>query len=393
MENGNFQSSSSDDVDGFMPLKLKSRGSSLDFFENMGSGPESLDSFNSSDQFGNDNPLPPAPNEEALAFAPSPDLGRSQTISTLMTQNEELVARLNVTLRSMNLIEIENESLKQQSIDLQTRFKAFSDQIMIWKEKEKFWKSKNFNLEAQLSDIKRRFPEFEQMENKINRLQKYHEKVKTQVKPFITNLKAYSESLAREVRSLNTDLETREAELYKLKIELQDSYKESQDILESEKSKHLELLTHFENDREAMQKTLSELEEKISHLEFKLQDYEITKVREDDLENLTISLTREKHEASIQYEEKIVSLEEEIVRLTEFKNDILNQIEAVASESEKIESENSDLKSTVLEQKESLDSTRMLLKGKCDEVEKLQEIIKTHEKINSELQKKLTKIE
>ena len=76
---------------------------------------------------------------------------------------------------------------------------AYTDQMLILKEKDKIWKAK---LDQAELDRDKHIEKSQNLEHKLQQAQieierhtKYHEKIKNQVKPYITQLKEYCKSL------------------------------------------------------------------------------------------------------------------------------------------------------------------------------------------------------
>lgn len=230
----------------------------------------------------------PLPNQLPAAPQIPIELLKSATVQSLISQNEDLSARLNVAIKRQMLLENENEILKTSSQGLQTQFAAFSDQILIWKEKEKFWKSKYEQLEQNYSQLKGRFPELEEMEHSIGRYRRYHEKVKVQIKPFIQQLKTYAENLGSEIRMLNKEIELREVREQQRETEFLGKIENLEKALHAEREKQFIIVQGYEKAREAMVEKVEGYSQLHLDLEQSLQENKRLKELEDELKNALI---------------------------------------------------------------------------------------------------------
>jgi hypothetical protein len=106
----------------------------------------------------------------------SPELRKSNTVEALIAQNEDVTARLKIALRRMQMLEDENAQLQQDLTATKIAHSSTSDQMLVWKEKEKIWKERNEKAEEALQAFRDRFPETLRMEAKQKKHQKFSTK-------------------------------------------------------------------------------------------------------------------------------------------------------------------------------------------------------------------------
>ncbi|MFN7729108.1 MAG: hypothetical protein ACK5P7_08135 [Bdellovibrio sp.] len=334
--------------------------------------------------------LPPTPDQAPQLM--TPPHRTSSTVEALLSQNEDLMARLKVTLRRLTALEAENDSLKQNDHQVRTENASLCDQLLIWKEKENYWQQKNSKFEGELNMIRSRFPELEQMEEKIERYKKYHEKIRHQVKPYIQQLKAYAQNLTLEIRKLTDEIEAKEGKRLQIERRVRELRQEMDDQFKRQDLQTRELVALFENEKSQLQLELSELRKINVILEGKADQLENALMRQDELENVIIALRRAQDESKQSYSASLLEkeLEGEAAKrdlLEErYKNMSLNtKLQAIQQESERQKHRADQLQ-------EQLSSLRFLWTNKCEETEKLQLTLQSLEKLNQELSSKLNQL-
>ena len=331
--------------------------------------------------------LPPTPMQD-----PRPLTGpriSSTTVETLLSQNEDLMARLKVTLRRLNTLETENETLKKMKGDLVTQNVSLSDQLLVWKEKESFWHNKIQKLDDEMRAVRARFPDFEDMERQIDRYKKYHDKIRTQVKPYIQQLKNFAQNLAVEIRKLNSEIELKEARRLDLERRVQEVRNQVEEQMGLQNEQTRQLTQIYEQEKERSMNEISELRKINSHLESKALKLDAALLRQDELENTIIALRRTKEETETSLSEqgrmRDIELQEKRRLLIENGCQIKDLELKVKQSSEELERQNHRND----QMQEQLSSLRFLWTSKCEETEKLRASLQSLEKLNHELSQRL----
>lgn len=221
---------------------------------------------------------------------------KSATVQSLLEQNEDLSARLNVALKKQLFLENQNDSLAKANNKFNTQFAAFSDQVLVWREKERMWKSKYEELEARFLELQARVPEATELEEAVERYKRYHEKVKTQIKPFIQGLKSYAESLGEDVRRLNAELEKKEARERDLEVEIAEQRQAYDLAMKSELQKQILMVQGYENSRDQLVERLNEQQRFLAENHVSQEEIRRLKIREDELTNRIVALERDRKE-------------------------------------------------------------------------------------------------
>lgn len=317
------------------------------------------------------------------------DIRKTNTVEALLSQNEDLMARLKVSLLRLSSIEDENKSLSDELAEIKKSYSAQADLMMVWKEKERIWKEKNNQLEKEIKVFHERFPDFQKMESQIERYKKYQDRVKTTIKPYLHQLKDYAQSLHMQIQSLNQDLDQKESEITKLKHQIE-SYKEEKEQREQFFTlAQNDLTSSFQKDREQMQHEIKTLQEINSVLELKAQKLDRALERQDELENLAISLRRSKEEFQLQ-------IQHELETLRNNQRELKTENTELRIANEDLRKQNSQLQEDHLESvnrrdslEEQLTNMRYMWSQKSEELEKTKIAMNALEKLNAELSAQL----
>ncbi len=324
------------------------------------------------------------------------ELLRSSTIESLISQNEDLMARLKVTLRRLSLLENENQKLNTESLTQKQNAAQASDRLLVMKEKDNLWKAKIDELENAKQSIQEKYLSlhglYQVAKNQGERLQKYHERIKTHVKPFIQELKKYSKSLEASQEELKISLDKKEAQASALRQQIIELTKNSKFQIEDLEKKNWQVTEHFEIMNQQLVHESDQVKVLNTSLSEKVERLQIFKARADELENENIELRRridsiqERHQSSVQ--------------------EIQTQFQAQTSEVAKLKIEHQDVKDRLIEEFEQrkilekqvfelrhqLDSLRFMWTSKNDETEKLRLAQGALEKLNIDLSAKLQEI-
>lgn len=139
---------------------------------------------------------------------------KSRTVQTLLSQNQDLMARLTVALKRN--IELEQKVESQEDIyhSMANQYDILKDQSAINTEKNKHLEFENQRLFGQTSAVEKRFAElYSAYQDKVNYIQKisyrlhrylqYRKRIKAFVRPLITQLKIEIVNLKNQILVLN----------------------------------------------------------------------------------------------------------------------------------------------------------------------------------------------
>ncbi len=332
---------------------------------------------------------------EAHANIPQ-EILKSNTVENLISQNDDLMARLKVTLRRLSTIEIENQKLKD---DLQRALlsqSAVSDQMLVYKEKDRILRNKIDHLERdkeRLSVLSLSLEKTAQrLQNDIERHQRYHEKIKTQVKPYLKELKEYSTHLEQQIKIFQSDSNSKETLIKELREQMGEVAKNARYQVELQQKQLADSVLNYESEIQTLQEKIrffQSLEEELTHtkksLEFALE-------RKDLLENELVQTQRQKEEQNQSAQQERESLQTRLFELSK-QNQKLGIEHAdlqirVIEDQEKIK----NLKEENANIKEQLESLRILWNSKNEEAEKIKTASLALERLNVELSKEVNSL-
>lgn len=320
------------------------------------------------------------------------ELLKSNTLTSLFSQNEDLTARLKLAIQKLAQLEEQNKNLNFELGELKQTHSAVMDQMLIWREKERLWQNRNSNLDAELQVFKQRFPDFQSMEERIARYKKYQEKVKTQIKPYIQQLKGYAVSLHEQIVALNSEIDRKEGQLYDLKKSVEDLKALMSKQAHFYENNQNQLIADFEKERESLIHELKGLKESNEALEIRSQSLDKALERQDELENTLVALRRNKEEYTNQVQEELeknrlmASEWRQKLKETELLNrDLHAQLKLQA---EQIETQQAEK----LEFEEQISNLRYMWTTKSEENEKLKLSLSSLEKLNAELSSQLSRL-
>lgn len=321
---------------------------------------------------------------------------KSSTVENLISQNEDLMARLKVALRRLSLLENENQKLSEETNKARLSQSSITDQILVWREKDNMWKHKVDQIErdkeVQTEKLRALVEKVQSMNAELVRHQKYHDRIKNQVKPYITQLKEYSKTQDAKLQDLEASLNHKEALLRDLRHQIIEVTKNSRFQVEASEKKAQEMIQFYEEQIQSMSKELQVLHQAQEELEVKTLKLHTALERQDTLENELVVLRRSKEELRDRLEQEINKQQERMSELSR-QNQKLGvehadlQIRVVDDQEtiQKLEKENR----RYIEQLESL---RYMWTAKNEENEKLKAAASALERLNLELSQKLNEI-
>nr|BFD59735.1 hypothetical protein CKG001_18420 [Bdellovibrio sp. CKG001]BFD63099.1 hypothetical protein BdHM001_17800 [Bdellovibrio sp. HM001]BFD66978.1 hypothetical protein HAGR004_20000 [Bdellovibrio sp. HAGR004] len=341
-------------------------------------------------------PLPDEmPRQNDFSHLPK-EILKSSTVENLISQNEDLMARLKVTLRRLSLLETENQRFSEEANKARLSQSSVADQILVWKEKDNIWRQKVDQLErekeVQGEKVRALTEKVRNMTTELARHAKYHERIKTQVKPYISQLKEYSRTQDLRLQELESDYAHKEALLRDLRHQIIEVTKNSRYQVEASEKKAQEMVQFYEEQIERMNKELAMLHQTQEELEVKSIKLHAALERQDTLENEVVTLRRTKEEIKDRLEKEIERQQERISELSR-QNQKLGVEHAdlqvrVMEDQEKIQK----LEKDNYQAQEQLESLRYMWTAKNEENEKLKVAAAALERLNLELSQKLNEL-
>jgi chromosome segregation ATPase len=149
---------------------------------------------------------------------------KSSTVENLISQNDDLMARLKVSLRRLAIIENENLKLKEECQKYSQRHENMADQILLSQERDRAWKQKIEHFEKQkdvaVEKTNKLTAQNRNFRAELDRYHKYHDRIKNQIKPYIAQLKDFARTLQEKNQNLERDLAKRETQTEQLRLQI-----------------------------------------------------------------------------------------------------------------------------------------------------------------------------
>ncbi|HPI40913.1 MAG TPA: hypothetical protein PLJ21_08915 [Pseudobdellovibrionaceae bacterium] len=324
------------------------------------------------------------------------DILKSTTVENLISQNDDLMARLKVTLRRLSTLEIENQKLHEQAQNSHLNQSAVTDQMLVYKEKDQILRNKIDHLERDKEKLYFTNQNLEKLSHKtkidLERYKRYHEKVRTQVKPYLNELKEYSLNLEKQVAQLEAQLNQKETQIKELREQMGEVSKNARFQVELQQKQLEESVHNYETE-------IQKLEEKLQLYKTVESDLQTTKKslnnsleRKDELENELILVQRLK-------EDYIQNLNKDLEKLQDRVSELSRQNQKLGIEHADLQIrtvENQEvighLKTENSQLKEQLESLRIMWNAKNDEVDKIKTASKALERLNLELSKEINSL-
>lgn len=317
----------------------------------------------------------------------------SPTFEAVLQQNEDLMKRLKIALRRLNQLETSNtqhslevNKLKLQNQSLMSRYAVHKEEIEEYKtdikkleiERDKALEIKNL-IEKKNQELLTTSEQFEV----------YKEKISTEVKPYITELKVENIELKEEIKNLNSIQQTLFTQIEELRshiIEVTQSYTQEHNFT---KTSYETTLSSLNEQLNFIKTELKEKNEANQDLELRLQKSMHRSEHMDQIEN---SLIQEKRD----HESTRAMLGSEIERLQNKFYELHQSYTQLDSENEKLKLESHSIKLKLSEYErenqnahEQLGALRNLYSKKMQEFEKLEKSYEALERLNLELSRSI----
>ncbi len=325
---------------------------------------------------------------------------RSNTVESLITQNEDLMARLKVSIRKMAHLESENQRLKEAQESLDLKCNSLSDQILIFKEKDQLAKRKVNDSEFKKTETEEKLKltemdyallrrDYDNTYRQLRRLARYHQKIKTFVRPQIRLQKISHQKLSEFCLQLEDKLSTRDALIKSLREQIGEITNNVKIQIQAFQQQQSELVENFEAEKNSLSEEIRQLTSEKENFKQQAVKLEEVLLEQDSLRNDLIAQERSKAELRSRYESET--------------DEIKSKLAIIRSENQKLSSENQVLKSGTndLNQELSrfrnenenlltqLESLRQLWHEKSSEMNQLKANIAALEKLNLDLSQSL----
>ncbi len=325
---------------------------------------------------------------------------RSQAVETLLNENEDLMARLNVSLRRITLTEQKWEDLKRENETLKHKLSSLRDQILVLSEKDRLTTERYAASDETITKLKNQVTLLEkkytdlyistkehsrhqqniiaQFSRRISRLDKYRRNIRRMASHLRLRLTQTVKELDRAIQ----DRVTAQNHLEALSQRLQDLYKESEVTQKR-------LTEQYETQISALNSQMLNANEKISALTAQAQQLEGLYNHKVQLENALVLEQRKREQI----------LQEHSTETQNLKSRLLEAQAAVSSQSERSSALEAQLNDAQLKladvtterdrQSEQIETLQCLWRENHDKAEKADEKNIALQKLNQELSVKV----
>jgi chromosome segregation ATPase len=360
-----------------------------------------------------DAPAVPLPNEVPrkldLSHLPLPVL-RSGSVEALIAQNEDLMARLTVTLRRLSLLEETNGSLAGEKTQLERQLQGLSDQFLIHQKKDEYWKAHLLKAEtvalqaqkgettarADASLLELRFAELynasETCEQEFNeklewarrrlvRFQRYRKRVR-QIAHQLRHDFASARGKLEEQLHLNHELKERMQGLVE-HIQLQS--KDRQAELQNTRGAYEERISELQTQTEQAHTEVERLSERVNVLDQLV-------VEQVQLENRAIYAEYKVKELETQYQQDSQRLEEDYLNLRQNADLVTRQRDDLQLSQQKLESTTRDLKAENMRLREQVGNLQSIWDESRQRLENMSTREAALQNLNQELSAQLNQL-
>ncbi len=351
----------------------------------------------------NNIPLPDQiPAKPQLGHIPS-EILKSSTIETLISQNEDLMSRLKITIRRLQLLENENQELGQEILQTKKAYNAIKDQLAIEEDKDQNWKDKIRQLEQEKLQVEilldahlKQNDELQtakhSMKSQLERHKKYQEKIRTQIKPYIQDLKNYGQQLQEQVDRFQSEMDLKNSELQDALRSLSDIRTELSQSTESYEYQMKQLVQNFEQERSFLKKQILQLQIDLGAYQQTHSQLEKVRDERDHFENVVITLRRQNEDLKNQLENEQQQFREEVKNLRLQSTEQLHRYQTLHDKVSKQEKELQTQQDLNLQLEEQMTGLRFLWSEKTAENDQLKLSLSALEKLNFELSQKLNEL-
>ncbi len=313
-----------------------------------------------------------------------------ETLLSIQDQNNE---KLKVTLRRLSIYENEIHELKKKADEFNHEKSNLGDQIFVLRDKDKASKAaiESLNEQLEILDVKNTLlnEKVHTQTLELNRLHKYQEKIKTEVKPYFSQLKDYSRSLEQQHKRVVDNLEQKELALKELRKQMNELVKNYQAQMDTDNLNLSKVTESFESEIFTLKNEISDLQNRLELSERMAAQNQEYYNRYLESENQRIELQRQidvKNQELITTTESFKIKELDLKKFN-YKHDSENKDLKITLNI--LNTENLELTQKYLDIEQQLESMKFLWNQKNKETDKLKSALESLETINLELSKQL----
>lgn len=336
---------------------------------------------------------------------------KSGAIESLLSQNEDLSARLKVLLRRLASIEEENLKLTQEHREMKHQLAGLVDQVAVYREKEYTWRERTLtaeeSLDIQQSELRQKEVEFAKLRtqewemrenlqaqlNKVEqsylRLMRYRARIKNWAHPAMKRLLALNEEKDQRIEQFKREIQNTEVQCQSLIQKNLEQVRKSREALRAVEEEKLQLVAHFEQQRDDLRAEISSLTETSNELRKKATMLDRSLERQDYLENRLVFAERENQELRIKFNEEFSIVQTQMFEWRNKAQSLEAANESLSNRTNELELQYRQTKEVAERLDEQMETLRLLWKEKVHENERLRKNLQAVEAINSDLSVKI----
>lgn len=339
---------------------------------------------------------------------------KSGAIESLLSQNEDLSARLKVLLRRLANIEEENLQLTQEHREMKHQLTGLSDQMAVYREKESTWRERTLTaeetLDIQQSELRQKEIEFaklrsqewemrehlqsqlEKIEHSYHRLLRYRARIQNWVNPSLKNLTRLLKEKEFRVEQFRREIQNTEIHCQNLIHKNLEQVKKSREALRLVEEEKIQLIAQFEQQREDLKSEINTLVETTGELRKKSALLDRSLERQDYLENRLIFAERENQELRTKFNEEFTFIQDQMYEWRTKAQSYEAEKDSLSHQKNDLEVQYKRTKEVAHRLDEQMEALRHLWKEKVHENERLKTNQQALEALNSELSIKLNEL-
>jgi hypothetical protein len=238
------------------------------------------------------NEIPPPPDLDTLPYS----VLHAGAVETLITLNEDLMARLKINIRRNSLLEQQILDKEKYEAEMADENRALLGQIELNKEKEQINREKAAETQMWRQSI-------EKSAHEIARLRAYRRRIIRWIQPALAKAKQQQEQLAKVI-NINAIRDTQVAELRRHMTEVTATMQNQEKIHQRDQTT---LVETFESQ-------LKNLECELEKARPKAARFEDITAKSADMQNRVVFLERRNEELEIRSRDEITTLQEQLVK-------------------------------------------------------------------------------
>lgn len=339
---------------------------------------------------------------------------KSGAVESLLSQNEDLSARLKVLLRRLASMEEENLRLTQEHREMKHQLTGLSDQMAVFREKEYTWKERTLTaeeaLDIQQSELRKKEIEFaklraqewelrqhlqtqlDKIEGAYHRHLRYRARIRNWARPAMKRLQKLLQEKDLRVEHFKRELQNTEIQCQGLIHKNLEQVKKSREALRAIEDEKLQLIAQFEQQRDDLKSEVASLSETNQELRRKAALLDRSLERQDYLENRLIFAERENQELRSKFNDEYSQVQNQMFEWRTKAQGFEAERESLITHKAELELQYKRTKEVADRLDEQMEALRLLWKEKVHENERLRKNLHAVEEINSELSIKINEI-